>query len=119
MRRQPIVIVGDGAFQMTGMELGHCRRYGRDPIVVVLNNSGWGMLSAFRPQARYTGLGTWDFAHIANALGGHGRLVATRAQLRHALSTAADECGRFPLIDVQLPRGALSPALKRFAGALS
>ncbi len=117
--RRPIVLVGDGAFQMTGWELGHCRRYGWDPIVVVLNNAGWAMLSAFRPAARYTGLGNWDFAQLANALGGRGHRVATRAQLRHALEAAAQERGRFQLIDVQLPRGAMSPTLRRFAAALT
>jgi indolepyruvate decarboxylase len=33
------VLVGDGAFQMTGWELGNCRRYGFDPIVVLFNNA--------------------------------------------------------------------------------
>ena len=31
---RPIILVGDGAFQMTGWELGNCRRYGWDPIVL-------------------------------------------------------------------------------------
>jgi indolepyruvate decarboxylase len=117
--RRPLVLVGDGAFQMTGMELGHCARYGWDPIVVVMNNRGWGMLAAFRPQARYTALGDWDFAALANALGGCGRQARTRAELRAALDQAAAERGRFQLIDVQLAPGATSPALQRFAAAIS
>ena len=36
--RRPLILVGDGAFQMTGWELGNCRRYGLDPIVVLFNN---------------------------------------------------------------------------------
>lgn len=36
--RRPMVLVGDGAFQMTGWELGNCRRYGWDPIVLLFNN---------------------------------------------------------------------------------
>jgi indolepyruvate decarboxylase len=114
--RRPIALVGDGAFQMTGMELGHCRRYGWDPIVVVLNNCGWGMLSAFRPEARYTDLGEWDFARIADSLGGRGVRVATRAELSRALSEAARDRGRFQLIDVRIAPDALSPTLRRFAG---
>ena len=35
---RPLILVGDGAFQMTGWELGNCRRYGLDPIVVLFNN---------------------------------------------------------------------------------
>ncbi|HSN22037.1 MAG TPA: indolepyruvate/phenylpyruvate decarboxylase [Usitatibacter sp.] len=112
--RRPIAILGDGAFQMTGWELGHCRRYGWDPIVVVLNNGGWGMLAAFRPAARYTDLGEWDFAGCADALGGHGERVATRPELERALEAAARTRGRFQLIDVRLPPCAVSDALRRF-----
>ena len=36
-----LVIVGDGAFQMTGMELSTIARHGLNPIVVVLNNHGY------------------------------------------------------------------------------
>ena len=116
--RRPIVLVGDGAFQMTGMELGHCRRHGWDPIVVVLDNRGWGMLGAFRPHARYTSLGDWDFASLAFALGGVGRRAGTRAQLAEALDRAAAERGPFQLIHVALPAGAVSASMQRFAGAL-
>jgi indolepyruvate decarboxylase len=117
-RRRPIVLVGDGAFEMTGMELGHCRRYGLDPIVVVMNNATWGMLSAFRPTARYTDIGTWDFASLADALGGRGYRVDMRAQLGQALEQAAKTRGSFQLIDVRIDRNALSPRMRRFAGAI-
>jgi indolepyruvate decarboxylase len=116
--RRPLALVGDGAFQMTGMELGHCRRYGLDPIVVVMNNASWGMLSAFRPAARYTDIGEWDFAALANALGGRGHRVATRAQLAQALEEAAKSRGVFQLIDVRIARDALSPTMRRFAAAM-
>ncbi len=39
---RPLVLVGDGAFQMTGMELSTAVRFGLRPIVIVLNNSGYG-----------------------------------------------------------------------------
>jgi indolepyruvate decarboxylase len=116
--RRALALVGDGAFQMTGWELGHCRRYGWDPIVVVMNNARWGMLSAFRPQADYTALGEWDFAGCAQPLGGRGHRVNTRAELAQALETAARECGGFHLIDVRIAPSALSPTLRRFADAI-
>ncbi|MEZ4530305.1 MAG: thiamine pyrophosphate-dependent enzyme [Thermomicrobiales bacterium] len=42
-RRGPSRLVswGDGAFQMTGMELSTCAGFGLDPIVIVLNNNGY------------------------------------------------------------------------------
>lgn len=117
--RRALALVGDGAFQMTGWELGHCRRYGWDPIVVVLNNAQWGMLSAFRPDAGYTALGDWDFAACAQPLGGRGHRVTTRAELARALEAAASERGRFHIIDVCIAPSALSPTLRRFAAALT
>lgn len=117
--RRPVILVGDGAFQMTGLELGHCTRHGWDPIVVVLNNGGWGMLRAFRPQAPYNALGTWDYAAMAPAMGGVGHRVTTRAELAAALAAAGRERGRFHLLDVRIAPGALSATLTRFAVAVS
>jgi indolepyruvate decarboxylase len=112
--RRPLILVGDGAFQMTGWELGNCRRYGWDPVVIVLNNCGWEMLRAFQPEARYNDLSDWRFADMAAALGGEGYRVETRAQLKVALDRALDTRGRFQLIEAMLPRGAQSDTLARF-----
>jgi len=49
---RPLSLVGDGAFQMTGWELGNCRRYGLDPIVVLFNNCSWEMLRTFQPESK-------------------------------------------------------------------
>lgn len=114
---RPIVLVGDGAFQMTGWELGHCRRYGWDPIVVVLNNGGWQMLRAFQPESRFNGLGDWDFAALARALGGDGVRVRTRGELVAALRAAHARRGRFQLIDAVVPAGAMSPTLERYVAS--
>ena len=70
--RRPLILVGDGAFQMTGWELGNCRRYGLDPIVVLFNNTSWEMLRVFQPESKFNDLDDWHFADIAASLGGHG-----------------------------------------------
>ncbi|HEU4844151.1 MAG TPA: thiamine pyrophosphate-dependent enzyme, partial [Burkholderiaceae bacterium] len=111
---RPIILVGDGAFQMTGWELGNCQRYGWDPIVIVFNNCGWEMLRTFQPTARYNDLSDWHFADAAPALGGDGYRAETRAQLQQALQQALATRGRFQLIEAMLPRGALSATLARF-----
>ncbi|MCK6423261.1 MAG: indolepyruvate/phenylpyruvate decarboxylase [Aquabacterium sp.] len=116
--RRPIVLVGDGAFQMTGWELGNARRYGWDPIVIVLNNASWQMLRAFEPEGRYNDLGTWDFASMAAGMGGDGHLVRTRGELVAALDTAHATRGRFQLLDVRIAPDALSPTLDRFVKAV-
>ncbi len=109
-----LVLVGDGAFQMTGWELGNCRRLGIDPIVVVFNNASWEMLRAFQPESAFNDLDDWRFAEMARGLGGDGYRVTTRAELEAALRTAFTTRGRFQLIDAVYPRGRLSPTLERF-----
>jgi len=111
---RPVILVGDGAFQMTGWELGNCQRYGWDPIVIVFNNCSWEMLRAFEPAADFTNLSDWHFADMAAALGGNGRRVTTRAELGAALDAAMLRRGRFELIEVMIPRGVVSSTLERF-----
>jgi indolepyruvate decarboxylase len=112
------VLVGDGAFQMTGWELGNARRYGWDPIVLVFNNAAWEMLRAFEPRDAFNDLGLWDFASMAAGMGGDGHVVRTRAELQAALKTAHATRGRFQLLDIRLAPGAQSPTLERFVKAV-
>jgi indolepyruvate decarboxylase len=116
--QRPVILVGDGAFQMTGWELGNCRRYGWDPIVIVMNNLGWEMLRVFQPESRFNDLGDWRFAELAAPLGGDGVRVATRSELAAALQSAAARRGRFQLIEAMVPAGSVSPTLGGFVGAL-
>ena len=116
--RRPLILVGDGAFQMTGWELGNARRYGWDPIVLVFNNASWEMLRTFMPEGRFNDLGTWDFAAMAAGMGGDGQVVTTRGELTAALERAHATRGRFQLLDVRLAPGVLSPTLERFVKAV-
>jgi indolepyruvate decarboxylase len=112
--RRPLVLVGDGAFQMTGWELGNCRRYGFDPIVVLFNNASWEMLRVFQPESGFNDLDDWNFAQIAPALGGRGERVTTRRELAAALERAVAARGLFSIVEVMLPRGVTSHTLARF-----
>jgi indolepyruvate decarboxylase len=112
--RRPLVLVGDGAFQMTGWELGNCRRYGFAPIVVLFNNASWEMLRAFQPESAFNNLDDWNFAAIAPSLGGRGERVTTRRELGATLERAALQPELFSIVEVMLPRGVVSRTLERF-----
>ena len=112
--QRPLILVGDGAFQMTGWELGNCRRYGWDPIVIVFNNASWEMLRAFVPDAGFNDLDDWEFHLMAEPLGGLGLRVRTRRELAAALERAATTRGRFVLVDVVMERGHMSGTLSRY-----
>ncbi|GIK82391.1 MAG: indolepyruvate/phenylpyruvate decarboxylase [Pseudorhodoplanes sp.] len=113
-KKRPLILVGDGAFQMTGWEIGNCRRYGLDPIVVLFNNASWEMLRVFQPESKFNNLDDWHYAAIAPSLGGHGERVSTRAELVAALERAVKRRGTFSLVEVMLPRGQTSDTLARF-----
>lgn len=112
---RPLILVGDGAFQMTGWELGNCRRYGWDPIVLLFNNKSWEMLRAFQPESAFNDLDDWGYADIAPSIGGVGERVNTRKELQAALERAVASRGRFYLIEIMLARGDMSETLTRFA----
>ena len=115
--QRPIILVGDGAFQMTGWELGNCRRYSWDPIVILFNNTCWGMLATFQPESRFNQLDDWRFADMMAPMGGDGVRVTTRAELQQALEQAVERCGRFQLIEVMMTPDARSNTLQQFVEA--
>jgi indolepyruvate decarboxylase len=114
--RRPLVLVGDGAFQMTGCEISQARRYGCNPIVVVLNNQRWEMLQAFFPEAGYNETVSWPFAKLADLWGGRGFRAFTPRQFRDALNASHEE-PRFTVIEVGLKQGDVSPILRGFVDA--
>ena len=114
--RRPLVLVGDGAFQMTGLEIAHAPEYGCDPLVIVLNNNRWEMLQAFFPDAAYNEIPSWPFARLGELWGGRGVQVRTAAGLAAALADAWQD-RRFAVIEVELAKGDISPSLARFVEA--
>jgi indolepyruvate decarboxylase len=110
--RRPLVLVGDGGFQMTGWELIHAARWGARPIVVVMNNGSWEMLQSFLPSG-YNDLPDGRFADLARLWGAAGFRAGTAAELRQALHQALAE-DRPALIEVLLAQGDISDTLYTF-----
>jgi indolepyruvate decarboxylase len=114
-----LVIVGDGAFQMTGMELSSIARYGLNPIVVVLNNHGY-TTERFLLEGPFNDIYEWAFHKIPEVLGtGRGWEVRTESELDAALKAAEANTASFSLINVHLDPYDRSPALERLANKLS
>ena len=82
---RPLVIVGDGAFQMTGTELSTTIRYGLNPIILVLNNHGYGTM---RPlvEGPFNEIENWDYTCVPELLGaGHAFAVRTEGEFDTAM----------------------------------
>jgi indolepyruvate decarboxylase len=114
-----LVIVGDGAFQMTGMELSTVARNGLNPIVVVLNNHGY-TTERFILEGAFNDIHDWKFHKIPEVLGtGLGIEVRTEGELDAALEAALANTSSFSLINVHLDKMDRSPALERLATRLA
>jgi indolepyruvate decarboxylase len=114
--RRPLVLVGDGAFQMTGPEISHAGEHGCNPVVVVLNNTSWEMLQSFFPDATYNRTAAWPFAKLAELWGGRGQHVTTPGEFAAALDEAWTS-PIFSIIEVTLAPGDISPVLRAFVEA--
>lgn len=116
---RPLVLVGDGAFQMTGMELATIARQRLNPIVVVLNNQGFGTERQIQ-DGPYNDVAPWSYHRVPEVLGaGHGFLVRTDDELDLALAVAERQTDSYSLLDVKLDPADRSPALQRLGQRLA
>ena len=115
---RPVVFVGDGAFQMTGMELSTVARYGLNPIVFVLNNRGY-TTERFIQDGPYNDVHEWAYHRVPEVLGaGWGWEVRTEGDLEEALARALANTKAFSIINVLLDPWDHSRAMERLARRL-
>jgi indolepyruvate decarboxylase len=116
---RPIVLVGDGAFQMTGFELSTSVRLGLNPIVIVLDNHGYGTERQIG-DGPFNDITNWSFSRVPEVLGGGwGFVVRTVADLRKALQASLANKDSFSIIEVELDKYDTSPALGRLGKRLA
>src|SRR5690606_29811371 len=65
--RRSVILVGDGGFQMTGMEMSTAVKEKLNPIIIVFNNASYAMLRFIDKQRDYYDLSRWDYAGLAKA----------------------------------------------------
>jgi indolepyruvate decarboxylase len=116
-----LVICGDGAFQMTGMELSTIVRHGFCPIILVLDNHGYGTERFLHAgDWEYNEINPWKYHKLPLILGGGtGYEVRTEGEFDAALTKAWNDKSGMSLIQVHLDPRDSSDALKRLAERLS
>lgn len=113
-----IAIVGDGAFQMTGIELSTAAKEGMKPIVCVLNNDGYGTQRHII-DGPFNNIHPWRYTKLCDLLGyGKAVKVSTKGELQAALKDAVAG-NEMVLIEVVIPRDNCSPSLRRMAEQMS
>ena len=116
---RPVVLLGDGSFLMSSVELATLARYHIPALIIVLDNAGYG---TERPMldGPFNDVHQVDHVGFAIAMGFKDAVrVATEAELWDALQKLAPARNEPVLISVKLPQNDCSEALSRLTDALS
>jgi indolepyruvate decarboxylase len=117
-RRRPLVLVGDGAFQMTGTELSTAARRNLDPIILVCNNRGY-TTERFILEGPFNDIGDWHFHRLGELFGPlRGFDAPTEESFERALHAALGFRDGPTLINVRLRPDDTSTALRRLSARL-
>jgi indolepyruvate decarboxylase len=117
--RRPVLLIGDGAAQLTVGELGTLVRNRVPAIVIVVDNDGYTVERAIHgPDAAYNDIARWDWPMLATALGAaSARTVETVDDLAAALDAARARTEGLTLIAARVPRNDVPPLLEAIARA--
>ncbi len=119
--RRIVLLIGDGAAQLTVQEIGVMAREGIAPVIIVVNNDGYTVERAIHgPAAYYNDIVTWRWQELPAALGVPDALTAhasTVGELDAALAAAAENRDRMAVIEVVVDRADVPPLLAELARA--
>lgn len=115
---RPIVLVGDGAFQMSVTELSTILQHKLNPIIFVLNNQGY-TTERFLLDGDFNNIRDWDYHKVTEMLrGGQGVKVETEKELEAAVAAALKSSTLF-VVNVSVDSKDVSPVLRRMVEHLS
>ena len=115
---RPIILVGDGAFQMSSSELGTILQNKINPLVVVLNNKGY-TTERIIIEGSFNNIVNWNYHKFTDLIGGgNGYLVETEEELEKAVNDWV-KTNVFTLLNCVLDSMDASSVLKRMAISLS
>lgn len=109
---RPIVLVGDGSFQMCCSELSTIAEYKFNPILFVLNNNGY-ITERCLKEGKFTQIRNWKYENFTSLIEyGDSYKVETEEDLEIAMEKSL-KSKELSVINVILSPNDMSPALKR------
>ena len=114
-----VVLVGDGAFQMTGMELSTIVRRGLPVTVIVLDNKGYGT-ERLLLEGSFNDINPWQYQLLPQVLGGGtGWEARTEGEFDVAIARALADTTGMNIIRVHIGLEDRSTTLDRLAAGLA
>ena len=116
--KRPIVIVGDGAFQMTGSEFSSHIRNELNTVILILNNRGYSTEKAIM-EGEFNDIHNWRYDKITDLMdGGVGMYISDSSQFRNALETALDDVSQSYVLNIEIAPDDQSIAMKNIIETL-
>ncbi|EAU0045502.1 alpha-keto acid decarboxylase family protein [Salmonella enterica] len=120
--RRVILIIGDGAAQLTIQEMGSMLRDGQAPVILLLNNDGYTVERAIHGAAqRYNDIASWNWTQIPSALNAAQQAECWRVTQAIQLAEVLERLvrpQRLSFIEVMLPKADLPELLRTVTRAL-
>ncbi len=120
--RRVILIIGDGAAQLTIQEMGSMLRDGQAPLILLLNNDGYTVERAIHGAAqRYNDIASWNWTQIPQALNVAQQAECWRVTQAIQLAEVLERLvrpQRLSFIEVMLPKADLPELLRTVTRAL-
>ena len=114
-----VALVGDGAFQMTGMELSTIVRRGLPVTVIVLDNKGYGT-ERLLLEGSFNDINPWQYQLLPQVLGGGtGWEVRTEREFDAAITRSLADTTGMNIIRVHIGLEDRSTTLDRLAAGLA
>jgi indolepyruvate decarboxylase len=121
--RRPVLLIGDGAAQLTISELGSFTREGLSPVIVVVNNGGYTVERAIHgPTAAYNDIVDWSWRDIPTALGVTDHLMfraQTYGELDDAFTAAEARRDTLVLVEAVVAQLDVPELLRVLAGSMA
>ncbi|EDN8442837.1 alpha-keto acid decarboxylase family protein [Salmonella enterica subsp. enterica] len=120
--RRVILVIGDGAAQLTIQEMGSMLRDGQAPVILLLNNDGYTVERAIHGAAqRYNDIASWNWTQIPPALNAAQQAECWRVTQAIQLAEVLERLARpqrLSFIEVMLPKVDLPELLRTVTRAL-
>lgn len=120
--RRVILIIGDGAAQLTIQEMGSMLRDGQAPVILLLNNDGYTVERAIHGAVqRYNDIASWNWTQIPQALNAAQQAECWRVTQAIQLAEVLERLARpqrLSFIEVMLPKADLPELLRTVTRAL-
>lgn len=119
--RRPVLLIGDGAAQLTAAELGTLVRHDVPAVIVVVDNAGYTVERVIHGlHEEYNDIAAWDWTTLLAAMDPRGATTGVRVDtvedLRRAL-TDARTSSSLTLIQAVVPQDDVPPVLADLAAA--